>query len=101
MQIYLTSEQEREADKNAENFGLPTEVLMKRAGRALADEVQAAARRLNAKKVLIVCVTGNNGGDGYVAARELLTRGFAVTVFWFEGEISSACKREKERYTGK
>ena len=101
MQIYLTSEQEREADKNAENFGLPTEVLMKRAGRALADEVQAAARRLNAKKVLIVCGTGNNGGDGYVAARELLSRGFAVTVFCFEGELSSACKREKKRYTGK
>lgn len=101
MQIYLTSEQEREADKNAISFGLPSEVLMKRAGRALADEVQAAARRLNAKKVLIVCGTGNNGGDGYVAARELLARGFAVTVYCFEGELSTGCKREKKRYTGK
>ncbi len=101
MQIYLTSEQEREADKNAINFGLPSEVLMKRAGRALADEVQAAARRLNAKKVLIVCGTGNNGGDGYVAARELLARGFAVTVYAFEDELSAGCKREKKRYTGK
>lgn len=101
MQIYLTSEQEREADINAINFGLSSEVLMKRAGRALADEVQAAARRLNAKKVLVVCGTGNNGGDGYVAARELLTRGFAVTVYCFEGELSAGCKREKKRYTGK
>ena len=101
MQIYLTSEQEREADKNAINFGLSSEMLMKRAGRAIADEVQAAARRLNAKKVLIVCGTGNNGGDGYVAARELLTRGFAVMVYCLEGELSAGCKREKKRYTGK
>lgn len=101
MQIYLTSEQEREADKNAINFGLPSEVLMKRAGRALADEVQAAARRLNTNKVLIVCGTGNNGGDGYVAARELLTRGFTVSVYSFDEDLSASCKREKKRYTGK
>ncbi|MDE7380282.1 MAG: NAD(P)H-hydrate epimerase, partial [Clostridia bacterium] len=101
MQIYLTSEQEREADKNAINFGLSSEMLMKRAGRAIADEVQAAARRLNAKKVVLVCGTGNNGGDGYVAARELLARGFAVTVYCLEGELSVGCKREKKRYTGK
>ncbi|MDE6373885.1 MAG: NAD(P)H-hydrate dehydratase [Clostridia bacterium] len=101
MQIYLTSEQEREADKNAINFGLSSEMLMKRAGRAIADEVQAAARRLNAKRVLVVCGTGNNGGDGYVAARELLTRGFAVSVYCFDGELSAGCKREKKRYTGK
>lgn len=101
MQIYLTSEQEREADKNAINFGISSEILMKRAGRAIADEVQAAARRLNAKKVLLVCGTGNNGGDGYVAARELLARGFAVSVYCLEGELSVGCKREKKRYTGK
>ena len=58
MQIYLTSEQEREADVNAVNFGLSSEMLMNRAGRAIADEVQAAARRLNANKVVVVCEIG-------------------------------------------
>lgn len=101
MQIYLTSEQEREADKNAISFGLSSEMLMKRAGRALADEVQAAAQALGAEKILVVCGTGNNGGDGYVAARELLSRGLNVSVYCFEGELSSGCKREKKRYTGK
>ena len=101
MQIYLTSEQEREADKNAINFGLSSEMLMKRAGRAIADEVQAVAETLEAEKILIICGTGNNGGDGYVAARELLSRGLAVSVYCFEGELSAGCKREKKRYTGK
>ena len=101
MQIYLTSEQEREADVNAVNFGLSSEMLMNRAGRAIADEVQAAARRLNANKVVVVCGTGNNGGDGYVAATELLARGCAVSVYCLDGELSAGCKREKKRYTGK
>ena len=101
MQIYLTSEQERQADANAINFGLPSEVLMKRAGRAICEEVVAAAEKLQVKKVLVVCGTGNNGGDGYVAARELLKHDLSVSVFCFEGELSTGCKREKKRYTGK
>lgn len=101
MQIYLTSEQEREADKNAISFGLSSEMLMKRAGRALADEVQSVMQTIGAEKVLVICGTGNNGGDGYVAARELLSRGVAVSVYCFEGELSVGCKREKKRYTGK
>ncbi|MDE7162709.1 MAG: NAD(P)H-hydrate dehydratase [Clostridia bacterium] len=101
MQIYLTSAQEREADKNAISFGLSSEVLMKRAGRALADEVQAVATARNAEKILLVCGTGNNAGDGYVAARELIARGYNVSVYSCEGEISIGCKREKKRYTGK
>lgn len=101
MQVYLTSAQEREADKQAISFGLSSEVLMKRAGRALADEVQAAAEKLGASKILLVCGTGNNGGDGYVAARELIARGLTVSVYCFEGEHTTGCKREKKRYTGK
>lgn len=101
MQIYLTSAQEREADKNAISFGLSSEVLMKRAGRALADEVQQVATAREAEKILFVCGTGNNAGDGYVAARELVARGLNVSVYSCEGEISLGCKREKKRYTGK
>ena len=101
MQLYLTSTQVREAEKKTIAFGIPSEVLMKRAGRALADEVQAAAERLGVNSALIVCGTGNNGGDGLVCARELVSRGLDVSVFAFDGDPSPDCRREKKRYTGK
>jgi len=53
--------------------GIPGVVLMETAGRALA---HACARRWpQARKVLVVCGPGNNGGDGFVAARTLLDLG--------------------------
>lgn len=51
--------------------------MMERAGAALAD---AAARFGNGAPVLVLCGPGNNGGDGYVAARYLSDRGIAVSV---------------------
>ncbi len=64
--------------RTAEEFGTPFGELMERAGTAVAAFVQAqypAARR-----VLVLCGTGNNGGDGFVAARALLTAGIKVSV---------------------
>ena len=55
-------------------------VLMENAGRALAD----AAERLcgdRGRRVSVFTGKGGNGGDGYVAARRLMERGFDVTVF--------------------
>ena len=52
-------------DKNAEWLGVTTQELMKNAGRAVAKE----AKKLSYKKWLVLCGSGNNGGDGYVAAR--------------------------------
>ncbi len=51
--------------------------LMDRAGHALADE---AERRVPAGPVVVVCGPGNNGGDGWVAARVLAGRGRDVSV---------------------
>jgi len=55
----------KELDKNAEWHGVTTEQLMENAGKAIAKE----AVKLPYKKWLILCGSGNNGGDGYVAAR--------------------------------
>jgi NAD(P)H-hydrate epimerase len=74
----LTRAQMQEADRIAiEEVGIPSLVLMEVAGRAVAD---AAAERANGRPILVLSGTGNNGGDGVVAARHLHERGHDVTV---------------------
>jgi NAD(P)H-hydrate epimerase len=64
----------REIDRAAiEDFGIPSLTLMDRAGRGVAD---AAAELAGTRgRVVVVCGGGNNGGDGYVAARLLRAGG--------------------------
>jgi hydroxyethylthiazole kinase-like uncharacterized protein yjeF len=73
------AEQVREHDRIAiEDFGIPGETLMERAGIAAFDELRRtwpAARRLS-----IVCGPGNNGGDGFVLARHAAAAGYTVRV---------------------
>ena len=57
--------------------GLADNILMENAGRAVAD---AVAAHYPGRDVLVLCGAGNNGGDGYVAARLLKEQGFAVRV---------------------
>jgi NAD(P)H-hydrate epimerase len=69
----------REIDRRAiEERGIPADLLMENAGRAVAD---VAAERISpACPVVAVCGRGANGGDGFVAARLLADRGFEVEV---------------------
>ncbi len=53
--------------------------LMERAGYAVAETV--LSRHPEARRVVVLCGPGNNGGDGYVAARLLAERGVEVQVF--------------------
>jgi NAD(P)H-hydrate epimerase len=69
----------RALEVNAEYFGLDLLQLMELAGRNVAQEVTAKFPK--GKCVAIVCGLGGNGGDGFVAARHLLSAGFEVTVF--------------------
>ncbi len=69
-----------------EDFAIPSRVLMEAAGRAVAAAVaREYAARLSAGLV-VVCGTGNNGGDGFVAARALAALGVGVTCVATEGE---------------
>ena len=58
-------------------IGIPSLVLMERAALKV---VEAAEREmLNLSKSLIVCGSGNNGGDGFAVGRLLLEKGYGVT----------------------
>lgn len=77
-------------DVNARYFGLSTRVLMENAGRGVAD---AIVRRYGAgRRVAIVCGLGNNGGDGFVAARHLADR--AEVTVWLLGRPEEIATEE-------
>lgn len=100
MQYCLKNETMRRADRATIEGGVSGEELMHRAGKAVADEVICTVKKLSAKSVLIVCGTGNNGGDGYVCARLLKEQGIPVKVYAMGGTLSPDCQREKEAYSG-
>ena len=60
-----------EADRKAVTAGVKMRELMERAGEALAQKVTLAMDRLQLTEVLFVLGSGNNAGDGFVAARIL------------------------------
>ena len=78
MKRLLTAAEMRAVDAAADGFGMPSAVLMENAGEALAREALAVASPHG--RFLVVCGTGNNGGDGLVAARRLAGQGREVFV---------------------
>ncbi len=75
MQV-LTVAAMRRVDAAAIDGGIPGRRLMEAAGTAVAE--RAAMRLPEGGRVLVLCGPGNNGGDGFVAARLLAERGYAV-----------------------
>jgi ADP-dependent NAD(P)H-hydrate dehydratase / NAD(P)H-hydrate epimerase len=74
----LTTAEMAQADRLAIAAGTSGSALMENAGRAVADLV--AARHATTVPVMVVAGPGNNGGDGFVAARALVERGYSVRV---------------------
>jgi ADP-dependent NAD(P)H-hydrate dehydratase / NAD(P)H-hydrate epimerase len=85
MRPVLSPSEMSAADRATIDGGTPDHVLMERAGRAVVRTVVEAAGGRYGRRVAVVCGKGNNGGDGFVAARVALREGLGVTC-WLVGE---------------
>ena len=75
--LILNREQSRKVDEIAiEKFGIPGIVLMENAGRGCAELIVG----LKVRRVVILCGSGSNGGDGFVIARHLSIHGVQCKV---------------------
>lgn len=70
----LTASQMREVDRLTIESGIPGLILMENAGSRVVDVLRETCAPLAEHRVVIVCGKGNNGGDGFVIARQLFTR---------------------------
>jgi len=80
LKLYSADEMGR-ADDGAQELGIHGGILMERAGAAMAHAVYERFGSLDGRRILVVAGGGNNGGDGFVIARELHRAGAEVAVF--------------------
>ena len=97
MRPILTTDAMRAAEGAAIDGGTSVEQLMERAGAGLAEAVYRFAGPLPA---LVLCGPGNNGGDGYVAARHLKERGVDVRVAALSEPRSEAARAARAQWDG-
>ncbi|MCR5145682.1 MAG: NAD(P)H-hydrate dehydratase [Lachnospiraceae bacterium] len=96
MKYLLNAKEMQEADKNTiEYFGIPSMVLMERAAISVCTYIIENYGR--DKSVLVVCGTGNNGGDGLAIARLLTKEGLDVKVLCI-GDRAKASKDNIKQY---
>lgn len=93
----LTVDEMAAADRAAVESGTPTRVLMERAGEAVATAVR---ERYERRPVVVWCGPGDNGGDGYVAARHLKRRGWPVVVEAAYPPTTDAARWAASRWKG-
>lgn len=80
----LTAAETREVDRlTTESYGIRSAVLMENAGRSVAQFIQQRFSELERRLIFVLCGKGNNGGDGFVVARQLLDMGATPEVILF------------------
>ena len=96
----LDSRQMQVADRAAIASGVPSIELMENAARVLVDEL--VGRWREARRVIVLCGPGNNGGDGLAAARLLAVDGISAAVFTlrppesYRGDAAANARRAQE-----
>lgn len=94
----LTVSEMREVDRlTAERHGISQRSLMENAGSAVARFIAARFAPIEGRRIAVLCGKGNNGGDGFVAARLLREMGAESIVFLF-GDPSELCGEAAENY---
>jgi len=97
--LVITSEQMRKVENlSIENFMINKDLLMERAGISVVQALWNEFGRLDDKNFVIICGTGNNGGDGYVIARDLLNYTEAVRVIAIGEPKTDVSKVNYERF---
>jgi hydroxyethylthiazole kinase-like uncharacterized protein yjeF len=76
----LTTDQMARADRLTIESGVPAMSLMESAAAAIARATSQILQRTSGRRVLVLCGPGNNGGDGFVAARLLRALRYKVRV---------------------
>ncbi len=89
----VTSSQMKELENRCNQWGLDYRTLMENAGRAAAFCINETIP-ISGKRCVIFCGKGNNGGDGFVAARHLVEMGGLVTIILVEGIPTGRLARE-------
>ena len=99
----LTAAEMREVDRlSTERHGIPSLTLMENAGKSVAEFLQSRFPALASRGVVVLCGKGNNGGDGFVAARYLRKMGVKVSVYLFaeprevKGDAATNLRRWKQ-----
>src|SRR5579862_4883238 len=78
----LTAAEMREVDRlTTARYRVPSLTLMENAGRSIAEFIRSRCPGLAQRRVVVICGKGNNGGDGFVAARHLLKLGAKPEVY--------------------
>ena len=80
MKPVLSPAESAALDRESRGRGVTVDTLMENAGRAVARAAVAAMGGSYGRRAVVVCGKGNNGGDGFVAARHLARAGIRVAV---------------------
>ena len=88
MKYILSTGEMRLADKTAtDEYGIPSIILMENAARSASDIIKSIINNNSqpVNKLLILCGSGNNGGDGFAIGRHL-HEDFNITIYWIGSE---------------
>ena len=87
MRDFVTCGQMKILEKRADAAGLSYYQMMEKAGTAAADLIAAKyGKPLSGAKIILFCGKGNNGGDGFVAARKFMDQDASITIVLVDGE---------------
>ena len=97
MGLYTFKQMFQIEEKIFSEYELSPEILMEHAGFAMAQRIETLCKDRSLSSVAVLCGRGHNGGDGFVIARALLSKGLDVRLFAAEGEAKPLTALNRRR----